>query len=68
MQCDPGLATDIFYEYIYTKPTLVTLLGDVCASVSQTVAQSAHHWNLIQVSTIAIFEIISSPIQYQKVK
>ncbi|CAL8371586.1 unnamed protein product, partial [Boreogadus saida] len=44
--CDPGQATKLLYDLLYTEPIKVLLLPG-CSSVSTLVAEAARMWNLI---------------------
>ena len=39
-----------FFELLYEEPTKLMLLGAGCSIVSQPVAETSQHWNLVQVS------------------
>lgn len=54
-QCDPGEATKLLYDLLYTEPIKIVLMPG-CSSVSTLVAEAARMWNLIVVS---ISEFIS---------
>uniref|UniRef100_A0A8C5AYB9 Gamma-aminobutyric acid (GABA) B receptor, 1b n=1 Tax=Gadus morhua TaxID=8049 RepID=A0A8C5AYB9_GADMO len=47
--CDPGQATKLLYDLLYTEPIKVLLLPG-CSSVSTLVAEAARMWNLIVLS------------------
>uniref|UniRef100_A0A4W4GVF3 G-protein coupled receptors family 3 profile domain-containing protein n=1 Tax=Electrophorus electricus TaxID=8005 RepID=A0A4W4GVF3_ELEEL len=44
--CDPGEATKILYDLLYTDPIKIVLMPG-CSSVSTLVAEAARMWNLI---------------------
>lgn len=48
-QCDPGEATKLLYDLLYTEPIKIVLMPG-CSSVSTLVAEAARMWNLIVVS------------------
>lgn len=52
-QCDPGEATKLLYDLLYTEPIKIVLMPG-CSSVSTLVAEAARMWNLIvvRVSTV----------------
>ena len=39
-----------FFELLYEEPTKLMILGASCSVVSQPVAETSQHWNLVQVS------------------
>ncbi|KAF6737915.1 Gamma-aminobutyric acid type B receptor subunit 1, partial [Oryzias melastigma] len=47
--CDPGQATKLLYDLLYTEPIKVVLMPG-CSSVSTLVAEAARMWNLIVLS------------------
>lgn len=49
VQCDPGEATKLLYDLLYTEPIKIVLMPG-CSSVSTLVAEAARMWNLIVVS------------------
>ncbi|GAA6102951.1 gamma-aminobutyric acid type B receptor subunit 1-like isoform X3 [Tachysurus ichikawai] len=46
--CDPGEATKLLYDLLYTEPLKIVLMPG-CSSVSTLVAEAARMWNLIVV-------------------
>lgn len=48
-QCDPGEATKLLYDLLYTEPIKIVLMPG-CSGVSTLVAEAARMWNLIVVS------------------
>lgn len=48
LQCDPGEATKLLYDLLYTEPIKIVLMPG-CSSVSTLVAEAARMWNLIVV-------------------
>ena len=48
LQCDPGQATQLLYELLYSDPIKVVLMPG-CSSVSTLVAEAARMWNLVVV-------------------
>ncbi|KAI2656381.1 Gamma-aminobutyric acid type B receptor subunit 1 [Labeo rohita] len=46
LQCDPGEATKLLYDLLYTEPIKIVLMPG-CSSVSTLVAEAARMWNLI---------------------
>ncbi|MCJ8740296.1 hypothetical protein PDJAM_G00057110 [Pangasius djambal] len=44
--CDPGEATKLLYDLLYTEPIKIVLMPG-CSSVSTLVAEAARMWNLI---------------------
>lgn len=53
-QCDPGEATKLLYDLLYTEPIKIVLMPG-CSSVSTLVAEAARMWNLIVVSSSESF-------------
>lgn len=49
LQCDPGEATKLLYDLLYTEPIKIVLMPG-CSGVSTLVAEAARMWNLIVVS------------------
>ncbi|XP_021237476.1 uncharacterized protein LOC110390477, partial [Numida meleagris] len=49
LQCDPGQATQLLYELLYSDPIKVVLMPG-CSSVSTLVAEAARMWNLVVLS------------------
>ncbi|KAL6109689.1 gabbr1 [Pungitius sinensis] len=47
--CDPGEATKLLYDLLYTEPIKIVLLPG-CSGVSTLVAEAARMWNLIVLS------------------
>uniref|UniRef100_A0A671R6T6 Gamma-aminobutyric acid type B receptor subunit 1-like n=1 Tax=Sinocyclocheilus anshuiensis TaxID=1608454 RepID=A0A671R6T6_9TELE len=47
--CDPGEATKLLYDLLYTEPIKILLMPG-CSSVSTLVAEAARMWNLIVLS------------------
>ncbi|XP_068455174.1 gamma-aminobutyric acid type B receptor subunit 1 isoform X2 [Clinocottus analis] len=47
--CDPGEATKLLYDLLYTEPIKVVLMPG-CSSVSTLVAEASRMWNLIVLS------------------
>ncbi|KAG5843170.1 hypothetical protein ANANG_G00185650 [Anguilla anguilla] len=47
-KCDPGEATRLLYDLLYTEPIKIVLMPG-CSSVSTLVAEAARMWNLIVV-------------------
>ncbi|XP_026156220.1 gamma-aminobutyric acid type B receptor subunit 1 [Mastacembelus armatus] len=47
--CDPGEATKLLYELLYTEPIKIVLMPG-CSSVSTLVAEASRMWNLIVLS------------------
>ncbi|MED6233673.1 hypothetical protein ATANTOWER_014809 [Ataeniobius toweri] len=45
-QCDPGEATKLLYDLLYTEPIKIVLMPG-CSGVSTLVAEAARMWNLI---------------------
>ncbi|XP_017337959.2 gamma-aminobutyric acid type B receptor subunit 1 isoform X1 [Ictalurus punctatus] len=48
-RCDPGEATKLLYDLLYTEPIKIVLMPG-CSSVSTLVAEAARMWNLIVLS------------------
>uniref|UniRef100_A0AAY5ER14 Gamma-aminobutyric acid type B receptor subunit 1 n=1 Tax=Electrophorus electricus TaxID=8005 RepID=A0AAY5ER14_ELEEL len=48
-KCDPGVATKLLYDLLYTEPIKIVLMPG-CSSVSTLVAEAARMWNLIVLS------------------
>ncbi len=38
-----------FFELLYEEPTKLMILGASCSVVSQPVAETSQHWNMVQV-------------------
>ena len=49
MQCLPGVGMKGLFELLSEAPVKPILLGASCSVVSQPVAETAQHWNLVQV-------------------
>ncbi|EFA01604.1 gamma-aminobutyric acid type B receptor subunit 2 [Tribolium castaneum] len=49
-QCDPGVGIDRFFHAIYSKKTIVMLLGTSCSNVTESLAHVVPYWNILQVS------------------
>nr|XP_040043793.1 gamma-aminobutyric acid type B receptor subunit 1 isoform X3 [Gasterosteus aculeatus aculeatus] len=47
--CDPGEATKLLYDLLYTEPIKIVLMPG-CSSVSTLVAEASRMWNLIVLS------------------
>lgn len=52
-QCDPGEATKLLYDLLYTEPIKIVLLPG-CSGVSTLVAEAARMWNLIVVGALLL--------------
>lgn len=50
-QCDPGEATKLLYDLLYTEPIKIVLMPG-CSGVSTLVAEAARMWNLIVVGIL----------------
>lgn len=50
-QCDPGEATKLLYDLLYTEPIKIVLMPG-CSGVSTLVAEAARMWNLIVVGVV----------------
>ncbi|XP_070537750.1 gamma-aminobutyric acid type B receptor subunit 2-like [Ptychodera flava] len=50
---DPGHGTKVFVEHISHPPTKLMILGPAYSSVTKSVAQTAPHYNLVEVSPSA---------------
>lgn len=55
-QCDPGEATKLLYDLLYTEPIKIVLMPG-CSSVSTLVAEAARMWNLIVVRTSTVLSM-----------
>lgn len=55
-QCDPGEATKLLYDLLYTEPIKIVLMPG-CSSVSTLVAEAARMWNLIVVRPLFVLEL-----------
>ena len=53
-QCRPGDGMKGFFELLYEEPTKMMILGASCSVVSQPVAETSQHWNMVQVSLISL--------------
>lgn len=53
LQCDPGEATKLLYDLLYTEPIKIVLMPG-CSSVSTLVAEAARMWNLIVVCLLCV--------------
>uniref|UniRef100_A0A3Q2GPJ5 Gamma-aminobutyric acid (GABA) B receptor, 1a n=1 Tax=Cyprinodon variegatus TaxID=28743 RepID=A0A3Q2GPJ5_CYPVA len=51
--CDPGEATKLLYDLLYTEPIKIVLMPG-CSGVSTIVAEAARMWNLIVVSSSSL--------------
>lgn len=54
LQCDPGEATKLLYDLLYTEPIKIVLMPG-CSGVSTLVAEAARMWNLIVVGASFLF-------------
>lgn len=54
LQCDPGEATKLLYDLLYTEPIKIVLMPG-CSGVSTLVAEAARMWNLIVVGVSSWF-------------
>lgn len=54
-QCDPGEATKLLYDLLYTEPIKIVLMPG-CSGVSTLVAEAARMWNLIVVGVTVYIE------------
>ena len=52
LQCDPGHATSVLFESLYTRPPMIMLLGAACSSATRATAQTGELWNVLQVKTL----------------
>ncbi|TKS82486.1 Gamma-aminobutyric acid type B receptor subunit 1 [Collichthys lucidus] len=53
--CDPGEATKLLYDLLYTEPIKIVLMPG-CSGVSTLVAEAARMWNLIVVGVTVYIE------------
>ncbi|CAG14652.1 unnamed protein product, partial [Tetraodon nigroviridis] len=51
-QCDPGEATKLLYDLLYTEPIKIVLMPG-CSGVFTLVAEAARMWNLIVVGVVS---------------
>lgn len=61
-QCDPGEATKLLYDLLYTEPIKIVLMPG-CSGVSTLVAEAARMWNLIVVGVFYHHPSVSSHLQ-----
>lgn len=54
LQCDPGVGANAFYDFIYSKPQVIMMVGTRCSEVTKTLAEIAPYWNLLLVRVIRI--------------
>lgn len=66
LQCDPGEATKLLYDLLYTEPIKIVLMPG-CSGVSTLVAEAARMWNLIVVGVSSWFFTLSVPNKGQSV-
>nr|XP_006812189.1 PREDICTED: gamma-aminobutyric acid type B receptor subunit 1-like [Saccoglossus kowalevskii] len=64
-QCDAGVGMKSFFELLYEKPTKIVLLGAACSIVSQPVAATAQHWNLVQLSYASASDTLSNTDRFK---
>lgn len=63
-QCDPGEATKLLYDLLYTEPIKIVLMPG-CSGVSTLVAEAARMWNLIVVSCDCFYKnSLKSPTRF----
>ncbi|KAF3839512.1 hypothetical protein F7725_018229 [Dissostichus mawsoni] len=66
--CDPGEATKLLYDLLYTEPIKIVLMPG-CSGVSTLVAEAARMWNLIVTSISllpeSLFASYSTPVCFQ---
>ncbi|XP_008429282.1 gamma-aminobutyric acid type B receptor subunit 1 [Poecilia reticulata] len=55
--CDPGEATKLLYDLLYTEPIKIVLMPG-CSGVSTLVAEAARMWNLIVVSFSGVLRLV----------
>ncbi|XP_071806670.1 gamma-aminobutyric acid type B receptor subunit 2-like [Asterias amurensis] len=48
-----------FFELLYEEPTKLMILGASCSVVSQPVAETSKHWNLVQMSFSSASDVLS---------
>ncbi|XP_022093142.1 gamma-aminobutyric acid type B receptor subunit 1-like [Acanthaster planci] len=58
-KCRPGEGMKGFVDLINEEPTKLMLLGASCSVVSQPVAETAQHWNLVQMSASSTSDVLS---------
>lgn len=54
-QCNPGIATDALFDFIYRKPRLAAVIGSGCSGVTETLAEIVPYWNTVLVSFCILF-------------
>ncbi|XP_070551242.1 gamma-aminobutyric acid type B receptor subunit 2-like isoform X2 [Ptychodera flava] len=63
-ECDAGVGMKSFFELLYEEPVKIMLLGAACSVVSQPVAATAQHWNLVQISYASASDALSNKERY----
>ncbi|CAG5136459.1 unnamed protein product, partial [Candidula unifasciata] len=66
--CDPGVATDAFYDFIYRKSKetrLMMVMGSACGEVTKTIAEIVPYWNLLLISYAATSPALSEREKYR---
>ncbi|XP_022092951.1 gamma-aminobutyric acid type B receptor subunit 2-like [Acanthaster planci] len=58
-KCRPGEGMKGFVDLINEEPTKLMLLGASCSVVSQPVAETSQHWNLVQMSFSSASDVLS---------
>ncbi|ELU13608.1 hypothetical protein CAPTEDRAFT_204049 [Capitella teleta] len=64
LQCDPGVGANAFYDFIYSKPQVIMMVGTRCSEVTKTLAEIAPYWNLLLVSHAATSPALSAREKY----
>ena len=58
-QCNSGLGTRMLFDQLFHEPQKILILGPPCSTDAQSVADTAHHWNLISVSDFYWHKVMS---------
>ncbi|XP_038066081.1 gamma-aminobutyric acid type B receptor subunit 1-like [Patiria miniata] len=58
-KCRPGEGMKGFVDLINEEPTKLMILGASCSVVSQPVAETGQHWNLVQMSASSTSDVLS---------
>ncbi|KAL8623375.1 hypothetical protein ACOMHN_065909 [Nucella lapillus] len=65
-KCDAGLAIYELFQLLAASPVKVAIVGAGCSFVSETLARSSRHWNLVQLSYASISPSLSDKSQFPK--
>ncbi|XP_077997881.1 gamma-aminobutyric acid type B receptor subunit 2-like [Glandiceps talaboti] len=63
-KCNAGYAVDVMYRLLHSEPTKIMILGASCSAACQSIAQSAHLWNIVQMSYACVSPSLSDKSVY----